>query len=384
MSLGYGFAAGTFLFPGLAAHSGWAAEAAVNPTQPPSKNRAVKPRVAIVSCHAYGPEVRAAFKQAFDLLGGIGGLVRGKTVTIKINLTGTGFRKLFRRSVGESYMTHEATAVALCALLFSEGAQRVRLVESTNSQETLEQTLAKAGWDVNALLALGKVECENTRNLGLAKKYAHLKVPGDGYLFSAFDLNHSYEDTDVLISLCKLKNHSVAGVTLSMKNLFGMAPNSLYGDQAPNEDGTAGRGPLHDPREHNKGLLPGEKTRQNVALTQDFRVPRIVTDLCTARPISLAVIDGITTMSGGEGWWSDHIRFVTPGVILAGFDPVAADAVGTCVMGYADPRARRGVAPFLDGDNHILLAEARGLGTADIQQIEVCGLSIERARYQFG
>src|SRR5262245_13076335 len=64
--------------------------------------------VAIVSCRSYGPEVRSALKQSFDLLGGIGSLVKNKTVTVKLNLTGTNFSDFLNRPVGESYMTHYA------------------------------------------------------------------------------------------------------------------------------------------------------------------------------------------------------------------------------------------------------------------------------------
>src|SRR5690349_5778856 len=63
-------------------------------------------RVAVVRCAGYGAEVGKALKQSFDLLGGIGSLVNGKTVTIKLNLTGTNFTNFLNRSVGETYMTH--------------------------------------------------------------------------------------------------------------------------------------------------------------------------------------------------------------------------------------------------------------------------------------
>src|SRR5262249_56536331 len=128
----------------------------------------------------------------------------------------------------------------------ASGARRVRLVESTTSRSSLESTLGLADWDVSALSALGKVEYENTRNLGSGKSYSTLKVPGGGHMFSSFDFNHSYADTDVMISLAKLKNHVTAGVTLSMKNLFGITPNALYGDEAGSEEATGGRGPLHN------------------------------------------------------------------------------------------------------------------------------------------
>ncbi len=110
----------------------------------------------------------------------------------------------------------------------------------------MEQTLVAAGFDVNALLTLGDVEVENTRNLGKARDYATFKVPGDGHLFDSFELNHSYADTDVFVSLCKLKTHATTGITLTMKNLFGITPNALYGDDAPSEDGTKGRRRMHN------------------------------------------------------------------------------------------------------------------------------------------
>src|SRR5438093_6569572 len=95
--------------------------------------RLAEAKVAIVACKTYGPEVKAALKQSFDLLGGIGSLVKNKTVTVKLNLTGTNFSPVFDLPVGESYMTHSSTALALTALLFESGAKRVRFVASTQS-----------------------------------------------------------------------------------------------------------------------------------------------------------------------------------------------------------------------------------------------------------
>jgi uncharacterized protein (DUF362 family) len=343
-------------------------------------------KVAIVSCRSYGPEVRAALRQCFDLIGGIGSLVKDKTITVKINLTGTNFTPFLNRPVGETFMTHYATALALASLLFAAGAKRVRFVESTQSKAALEQTLVFADWDVRELAALGTVEFENTRNLGKGERYSHFKVPGGGNLFSSFDLNHAYEETDVMISLTKLKNHVTTGVTLSMKNCFGLTPNSLYGDQAGSEDATGGRSPLHNPRGYDTIKLPG--LREDANSTDPFyRVPAIIADICAARPVHLAIIDGITSMSGAEGPWcgqAAELKFITPGVLIAGLNPVSTDAVGTAVMGYADPRAKRGTKPFTNCDNHLLLAEQAGLGTADLSQIDVRGLSIETTRCPYG
>jgi uncharacterized protein (DUF362 family) len=362
-----------------------AAETAGGATQTLSPSALSAAKVAIVPCRTYGPEVRPALEKCFDLIGGIGSLVKNKTVVVKLNLTGSDFKPVLGRPVGEMYMSHYTTALALGSLLFAAGARRVRFVESTQKRDAFETTLAEAGWDVLALSALGKVEFENTRNLGLGKKYSHLRVPGGGYMFSAFDLNHTYEDTDVLVSLTKLKNHATAGVTLSMKNLFGLPPNSLYGTEAGKESATGHRAPMHDPKGFEGIKLPGMK-ESGISTEPGWRVPRITADMCAARPIHLSIIDGIMAMSGGEGPWCGEklLKATTPGVLIAGFNPVSTDAVGTAVMGYANPRAARGVKPFQDCDNHLLLAEQAGLGTADLAQIDLRGMPIEKARYPYG
>lgn len=372
-----------FVLSGAAALAG----AALRPLLA-AEPRPANARVAIVRCPGYGVEVRRAVDRAFDLLGGLGGLVRDKTVTIKINLTGSDFKAVHGRPVGESYMTHPSTVMSLTAAFFGAGARRVRLVESTNLRQPLERTLAAAGFDVNALLALGRVEAEDTRNLGSAKTYAELKVPTGGHLFESFELNRAYADTDVFVSLCKLKTHATTGVTMTLKNLFGCTPNALYGDEAPAEYATKGRGRLHnlkgwDTRENGLPFEPpGAKPEFFVPNDGGYRVPRIVTDLCAARPIHLGIIDGISTLTYAEGPWvkGKPQRITAPGVLICGFNPVATDAVGTAVMGFADVRAPRGVAPFLPGDNHLVLAEQAGLGPCDLSRIDVAGESIGKVR----
>jgi uncharacterized protein (DUF362 family) len=388
----------TFIQQALAASAGAAAslECAPNrlfaadnllPPNPPSlAGRRSEAKVALVSCRSYGPELRPALEKCFDLLGGIGSLVKGKTVAVKLNLTNGDFMNFLGRSVGETFMTHPATALALGSLLFAAGARRVRFVESTPSRAALAATLTLGDWDVPALTALGKVEFENTRNLGSGKSYSHLRVPNGSYMFSAFDLNQAYEQTDVMISLAKLKLHLTAGVTLSMKNMFGITPNSIYGSEAGNEEATAGRGPLHSPRGSDNVHLPNLKEGITSA-DPTWRVPRVTVDVCAARPIHLAIIDGIMAMTGGEGPWcqeAGRVKLTSPGVLIAGLNPVSADAVATAVMGYPDARAARGMKPFQDCDNHLLLAEQAGLGIAELARIDLRGLPIEKARYPYG
>src|SRR5262249_7904130 len=126
------------------------AEAATRSDKPTLSTRS-DARVAIVPCRAYGTEVHAALKQSFDLIGGIDSLVKNKTVTVKLNLTGTNFTPFLGRPVGETFMTHYSTALALASLLFAAGAKRVRFVESTQNKADLESSLGYADWDVKAL-----------------------------------------------------------------------------------------------------------------------------------------------------------------------------------------------------------------------------------------
>lgn len=379
LRLGLGLAASA----PLALSSGCGTQNEQHTTPPPPRADA---KVAIVPCTTYVvQDVQNALSQAFTLLSGIGSLVNGKTVTVKVNLTSDGtYGDLFGRPAGESYITHGNTAIALASLLLSSGAQKVRFVDSAPFLSTLDQVLTLAGWDVPTLLALGNVEVENTRNLGAGSQYARLNVSGNGYLFSYFELNHCYQDTDVFISLAKLKQHLTAGVTLSMKNVFGSTPNSLYGQDAGSENAVLWRGPLHGNGAANWGGInpPGAKTSAP-PVDAGSRIPEIVADVNAARPVHIGIIDGITAMSGGEGPWAPNAAPTSPGIMLVGLNAVSTDAVGVAVMGYSNPRAARGTPPFASCDNHLLLAEQNGIGYADLTQIEVRGLTIQQALYPY-
>jgi uncharacterized protein (DUF362 family) len=366
----------------LAATAGCGGSSSTSPSPTPTSSLpAASAAVAITRARAYGAEAAAALRQSLDLLGGIGSLVSGRTVTVKVNLTGWPFYAIGGRPPGETYVTHGDTALALAQVLKDGGVRRIRFVESQGVALPLESVVASAGWDVAALLRLG-AEFENTRNLGRGAQYARLRVPDGGRVFSYFDVNHSYADTDVLVSLCKMKEHATAaGITLSMKNLFGITPNSLYGADGAGEERLGYRGPIHGKAEGWKAPLPGEKPGLEDAVV-GVRVPRTIVDEVLARPVDLAIVDGIRTVRGGEGWWNAGVSPLDPGVIVAGRNALATDAVCASVMGF-DPRAAHFTAPFETRENHLLIAEQAGLGTADLARIEVRGASVADVRTPF-
>ncbi len=346
--------------------------------------------VAIARCQGYETaELTARVETLFDQLGGIEGLVRGKTVTIKLNLTGSPGLKFEGRPLGLTHYCHPNLVGVVCSLLDRAGATRVRLVESAwATAGSLDEYMLDAGWNVRVLKRAAKrLEMENTNALGTGQRYAELKVPNGGYMFPAFLLNQAYHDTDVFMTIAKLKNHATCGVTLSLKNSFGITPASIYGGDAgvdePNESPTQGRGPLHDGSRQPSKIAPPEND-PSTPRHDGYRVPRITADLAVARPIDLQIIDGIETMIGAEGPWvpDGNLRTGKPGLLIAGRNPVCTDAVATAVMGY-DPRAERGTIPFRNCDNTLLLAEGHGVGTADLKRIEVLGLGMDEARFPF-
>jgi len=341
-------------------------------------------------CREYQPaELREKVATLFDQLGGVERLVAGKTVTIKLNLTGSPGLKLQGRPLGLTHYTHPNLVGVVCSLLDKAGAKRVRLVESAwATGGPLEEYMLNAGWSVRSLKRAAKLlEMENTNALGTGKRYAELKVTGGGYVFPSFRLNQAYKDTDVFMTIAKLKNHATCGVTLALKNSFGITPASIYGGDAgvdePNESPAKGRGPLHDGSRQPSKIAPPE-IDPSTPRDSGYRVPRIVADLAAARPIDIQIIDGIETMIGGEGPWvrGGNLRTGKPELLIAGLNPVCTDAVATAVMGY-DPRAERGTIPFRNCDNHLLLAEGHGVGTTDLSRIDVRGLTVDEALFHF-
>jgi uncharacterized protein (DUF362 family) len=346
--------------------------------------------VAIGKCQTYDAiEVLTTMSTMCDQIGGLGRLVANKTVTVKVNLTGAASERIHGLIPGRTHYTHPQTVMALCHLLDQAGARRIRIVEGAfASNGPLEDFLRDSGWNLHALTATARnIEFENTNVLGKGREYHRVKVPGGGLIFPAWDLNHSYVDTDVFVSMAKLKNHANCGVTLSMKNCFGITPISIYGDDAgvegPNENPTAGRGSSCHAGSRGPSKSAPQEVNPQSPRDVGYRMPRITAELAAARPIHLAFIDGVETVVGGEGpWVGPNVRPIKPGIMLLGTNPVATDTVATAVMGY-NPRALRGDAPFRDCDNTLLLAESLCVGTADLNHIEVAGVPIARAMFPF-
>ena len=342
--------------------------------------------VALARCQSYGKELLPTLAGMFDQLGGLGRLVKGKTVAMKVNLTGNPDSRLGFIPIGFTTWTHPAVIGATVHLLGKAGARRIRILESPwKSAEPLEEFMTAAGWDPGMFTgAAANVEFENTNFLGYGKRYYRFPVPHGGLLFPGYDLNHSYEECDVFVSIGKLKEHSTAGITLSMKNCFGITPCTIYGDGAPDDEAgqvpRGGRYPIHSGYREPATCSPLEIDPKSPR-EGGYRVPRCVADLVAARPVHLAIIDGIESQTGGEGI-GRYTRHITPHVLVAGLNAVCVDSVGCAVMGF-DPMADRGTAPFEFCDSTLGLGERLGVGTRDLQRIEVIGQRISEVVFDY-
>jgi uncharacterized protein (DUF362 family) len=132
-----------------------------------------------------------------------------------------------------------------------------------------------------------------------------------------------------IISIPKLKPHRIAGASLSIKNMMGaMTP----------------KGSMHS------------------------NLSKNIVDLASIIKPDLAVVDGIIAGEGHESSGNPLIM----NLVIAGTDPVAVDSVGASIMGIP-----------VDDIKHLAFAEKKGLGTADLNKIEILGEPIEKVRKNF-
>ena len=105
--------------------------------------------------------------------------------------------------------------------------------------------------------------------------------------------------SDFIVSMPKIKTHHWSGVTLSMKNMFGVVPGVKYGWP--------------------KNILHWKG------------IERCIVDICATVPIHFAIADGIVAMEGNGPLAGSPRHF---GKLVLADDPVAADATCTRLMGF--------------------------------------------------
>ncbi len=329
------------------------------PTPPPSVYAGPRAKVGVVKAASYDPAlVRRQLQTLFDSIGGLGDVVRpGDKVAIKVNLTGgvKGNVPPPGTTAPESWVTHPVVAGAMGELLRDLGASQIYVVESVWEWASFQQ------WGyVDMVKPLGATLLDLNAAAPF-DDYAKLSVGKDWFIYDSFQLNHVLEEVDVLISLAKMKCHYLLGITQSMKNLIGLAPYKFY------------------EQKKGDGYRTGFHGADNETRT---RLPRVVLDLNRARPVNLSLIDGIKTVEGSEGPWNRDLRAVSPGLLIAGKNPVATDAIAVAAMGF-DPTADYPQAPFFRAENHLNIASRLGLGSNRLSDIDLVGARLDEVRQSF-
>lgn len=332
--------------------------------------------------------IRERLEGMFDLIGSIHELVKNKYVTVKTNLVNSPVHAWGGLPVSLTTTAHPMVAMSLGSLLVKNGAKHVCFCDQLPLVEEDEASFDRYGYKIEDFRRVmdGRVSFENTRNAGRHKAYDLAKVPGGGTVASAWEINRTFTRTDVLVSLAKMKSHISGGVTLGMKNLYGIPPSSLYGDDledTTDEEASGYRGATM----HSCTRKPFTSVDTFLGTTIEgdhgYNVPRFIVDLNAAFPVELVVIDGISTISTAEGaWMGSLVEVCRPNLLVAGRNPVCTDAVAAAAMGF-DPDAADRTSPFANGTNHLKLARQIGLGENRIENLDIAGETLERARYHF-
>jgi len=235
----------------------------------------------------------------------------GKTVLLKPNILGA-------MPPEKHVNTHPAIVRAAIEAVERRGPARVMVGDNSGMRAygSNEKAATVAG--------IRQVAGDRYVNLGASP----VKTPVDSAFAERLAVSREVLQCDVLVSLPKMKTHVATGITGAIKNTYGH-------------------------------LVGGEKMRLHREAQGPLAFARAVVDVYQVRPPDLVVMDAVVAMEG-QGPSGGRPRDV--GRLLASTDAVALDTVMAAMMGL-EPRT----VPMLKE------AEDRGLGTADIEQIEIAG-----------
>jgi len=238
-------------------------------------------RVAIRRVASYSADLAGILIETiaeFDLA------IRGKTVLLKPNLV--------EADLTGAINTHPALIGAAREAFLKLGAARVMVGEAPAHERDTE-AIVEAIHLRDYIGALDRsfvdLNVDDVRAVPLRTRASSLKE---------LCLPRTVLEADLVVSMPKMKTHHWAGVTLSMKNLFGIVPGSCYGWP--------------------KNILHW------------VGIDRAILDInSTVRP-GFAIVDGIIGMEG-NGPIQGTAKQAE--VLILGDDPVAVDATAARVMG---------------------------------------------------
>ena len=188
---------------------------------------------------------------------------------------------------GNAINTHPLLVLAAAESFRRLGAKSVLVAEGPGHQRDTQLVLSQSGYQQS--LRDEKIRFVDLNRDELIRTPLRASYTGMKDLW----LPRTVLEADFLVSMPKIKAHHWSGVTLSMKNMFGVVPGARYGWP--------------------KNILHWKGIQESIL------------DLCATVPIHFVIADGIVAMEG-NGPLNGTPRPL--GKIVLADDPVAADA--TC------------------------------------------------------
>jgi uncharacterized protein (DUF362 family) len=277
-------------------------------------------RVAILAAERYDNRLRDTLIRGIRLFRLD---LAGKRVVLKPNLVEFDPKGLIN--------TNPAVIEAAIDSFKSLGAREVVVAEGPGHRRDNEYLLGASGlYDVIREHRVRYVDL-NTDDVRLTKLKSSFTNLTQLYL------PQTLYDADLLVSMPKLKTHHWAGVTLSLKNMFGVVPGSVYGWPKNALHWAGINGSIVD-------------------INSSLPIPRF------------AIVDGIVGMEGNGPLQGQEKK---SGVMVLGDDLVAVDATAARLM-TIEPRQVR-----------YLAAAGEFLGNIGYEQIEQIGENLQRHQQDF-
>jgi uncharacterized protein (DUF362 family)/Pyruvate/2-oxoacid:ferredoxin oxidoreductase delta subunit len=273
-------------------------------------------RVAIAACTSYSSwDVEKALTEILESLGGLATLVRaGQTVLIKPNLFST-------HPPEHAVTTHPELVRQVIRACLQAGAGRVWVGDSPVGFQPEKALWLQTGMTTAVAGTPAELKSWQVRQIPLQCGDDVLAVP------------EWYREVDVIISLPKLKTHSLTTLTCGLKNVYGMV-----------------NGPA--------------KSQFHVKYPSPLAMSAFLVRVFGTFKPQLTIADAIVAM---EGNGPAHGRPVPVGALLGSRDTVALDAVA-CKALWISPAA----VPM------IRLAAESQLGQMDESRIECTGSGVSR------
>ena len=212
--------------------------------------------------------------------------VAGKTVLLKPNLV---------EDLPGPVNTHADIIGSAARCFLRLGVAKVVVGEGPGHQRDTQLVVQAA--NLKPHLAERQIQFVDLNRDELVRVKLKANYSGMGALW----LPRTVLDSDFVVSMPKIKTHHWAGVTLSLKNMFGIVPGMKYGWP--------------------KNLLHWHGIHESIL------------DICATVPIHFVIADGITAMEGNGPLQGTPRKL---GKIVLADDPVAADSTCARLMGL-DP-----------------------------------------------